>query len=268
MYPNRKNYGRPHGNFKRAEKPLADKHQIIYGIHAVTEAINAGKELNKIIFQRGESGPLLQTLTKQARDLGIPTQYVPKESNLFPPNKNHQGVLAFVSPVTYHKLENIIPQLFEEGKVPFILVLDRITDVRNFGAIARSAYCAGVHTIVIPDQGSVQVNEDAIKTSAGALHHLPVCREKNMKTVMELLNQSGVLTVGCSEKGKGMIHQLDLTAPVAVIMGNEETGISEDVLKRCTELARIPMDFGVQSLNVSVAAGIAAYEVVRQRITN
>jgi len=268
MYSNKKNYGRPQGNFKRAEKPAADKHQIIYGIHAVTEAINAGKELNKIIFQRGESGPLLQSLTKQARDLGIPTQYVPKESNLFPTNKNHQGVLAFVSPVTYHKLENIIPQLFEEGKVPFILVLDRITDVRNFGAIARSAYCAGVHTIVIPDQGSVQVNEDAIKTSAGALHHLPVCREKNMKTVMELLNQSGVLTVGCSEKGKGVIHQLDLTVPVAVIMGNEETGISEDVLKRCTELARIPMDFGVQSLNVSVAAGIAAYEVIRQRISN
>jgi 23S rRNA (guanosine2251-2'-O)-methyltransferase len=145
--------------------------------------------------------------------------------------------------------------------------LDRITDVRNFGAIARSAYCAGVHTIVIPDQGSVQVSEDAIKTSAGALHHLPICREKNMKTVMELLNQSGLVTVACSEKGKGMIHQLDLTVPVAIVLGNEETGISEDILKRCSEWARIPLDAGVQSLNVSVAAGIVAYEVVRQRIT-
>jgi 23S rRNA (guanosine2251-2'-O)-methyltransferase len=267
MYPNRKNYGKPQGKFQRSEKP-ADNNKAIYGIHAVTEAINAGKELNKIIFQRGELGPLLQSLTKLARDLDIPTQLVPKESSLFPPNKNHQGVLAFVSPVTYHKLENIIPQLFEEGKVPFILVLDRITDVRNFGAIARSAYCAGVHTIVIPDQGSVQVSEDAIKTSAGALHHLPICREKNMKTVMELLNQSGLVTVACSEKGKGMIHQLDLTGPVAIVLGNEETGISEDILKRCSEWARIPLDVGVQSLNVSVAAGIAAYEVVRQRITN
>ncbi len=266
MYPKRRQHDQQRGNFSRSEKPAASNQQAIYGIHAVTEAINAGKELNKIIIQRGETGPLLQSLAKQARDLNIPTQFVPKESNLFPSNKNHQGVLAFVSPVSYHKLENILPQLFEEGKVPFILVLDSITDVRNFVAIARSAYCAGVHTIVIPDQGSVQVNDDAIKTSAGALHHIPICREKNMKTMMELLNQSGIFTIGCTEKGKSLIHQSDLTVPVAVILGSEDTGISDDILKRCAVLSRIPMDFGVQSLNVSVAAGIIAYEVVRQRL--
>lgn len=257
--PNRKN------NRFRSEKS-ADKQQAIYGIHAISEAIAAGKEINKVIVQRGEAGPLLQSLLKQIRDLSIPTQFVPRESNLFPAGKNHQGILAQLSPVSYHKLENILPGLFEEGKVPFILVLDRVTDVRNFGAIARSAYCGGVHAIVIPDQGSAQVNEDAIKTSAGALHHIPVCREKNMKTTMELLNQSGLLTVGCSEKGAQLLHQLDLTVPVAIIMGNEESGISDDIIKRCGSLARIPMEFGVQSLNVSVAAGIATYEVVRQRL--
>lgn len=262
MQFSRKQPGRPHG---QADKNK-NTQQAIYGIHAITEAIAAGKEINKVLIQRGESGPLLQALSKQVRELGIPSQYVPRESHLFPSNKNHQGVLAYLSPVSYHKLENILPQVFEEGKVPFILVLDRVTDVRNFGAIARSAYCAGVHALVIPDQGSAQITDDAIKTSAGALHHIPVCREKNMKTVMELLNQSGLITVGCTEKGKSLLHQVDLTVPAAIIMGNEETGISDDIIKRCSELARIPMDQGVQSLNVSVAAGIAAYEVVRQRL--
>lgn len=262
MQYGKKQFSRPKGLPEKSK----NTQQAIYGIHAITEAIAAGKEINKILLQRGEAGSLLQSLIKQVRELNIPTQYVPKESHLFPSGKNHQGVLAYLSPVSYHKLENILPQVFEEGKVPFVLVLDRITDVRNFGAIARSAYCAGVHAIVIPDQGSAQITDDAIKTSAGALHHIPVCREKNMKTVMELLNQSGLITVGCSEKGKMLLHKIDLTVPVAIIMGNEETGIADDIIKRCSELARIPMEFGVQSLNVSVAAGIAAYEVVRQRL--
>lgn len=265
MYSDKRNFNKPKRHHSE-HSGGANKPQGIYGIHAITEAINAGKELNKVVIQRGEAGPLLQSLLKLVREHDIPTQYVPRESNLFPTNKNHQGVLAFVSPITYHKLEYVIPQLFEEGKIPFVLILDRVTDVRNFGAIARSAYCAGVHAIVIPDQGSAQVNDDAIKTSAGALHHIPVCREKNMKTTMELLNQSGITTIGCTEKGKQLLHQLDMTQPIAVIMGNEETGISDEIIKRCSSLAKIPMEFGVQSLNVSVAAGIACYEVVRQRL--
>jgi len=262
-----KRHQKPFPKFQQKKSASeTSKVQTIYGIHAITEAIHAGKELNKLIIQRGEAGNLLQALLKLAREIGIPTQFVPKESPLFPSSKNHQGVLAHVSPVTYYKLELLLPQLFEEGKTPFILMLDRVTDVRNFGAIARSAYCAGVHAIVIPDQGSAAVNDDAIKTSAGALHHIPVCREKNMKTVMELLNQSGLLTVACTEKGKKMLHQVDMTLPLALIMGNEETGISDDILKRSSEMVRIPMDFGVQSLNVSVAAGIACYEAVKQRL--
>lgn len=252
--------------FDKTASSAKSSQQAIYGIHAITEAINSGKDLNKLIVQRGDTSPLLQTLLKQARDLNIATQFVPRESALFKNSKNHQGVLAYVSPISYHKLEDIIPQVFEKGEVPFILLLDRVTDVRNFGAIARSAYCAGVHALVIPDSGSAQITDDAIKTSAGALHHIPVCREKNMKTTMELLNQSGLITVGCSEKGKQHLHQLNLTIPLAIIMGNEETGIADDIIKRCTHLAKIPLEFGVQSLNVSVAAGIAAYETVKQRL--
>lgn len=252
--------------FGQTEQTPKNSNQAIYGIHAITEAINSGKDFNKLIVQRGDASPLLLALLKQARDLNIATQYVPRESALFKNSKNHQGVLAYVSPISYHKLEDIIPQVFEKGELPFILILDRVTDVRNFGAIARSAYCAGVHALVIPDSGSAQITDDAIKTSAGALHHIPVCREKNMKTTMELLNQSGLITVGCSEKGKHLLHQLNLKVPVAIIMGNEETGIADDIIKRCTHLAKIPLDFGIQSLNVSVAAGIAVYETVRQRL--
>jgi len=238
---------------------------FIYGIHAIQEAMEAGKQLNKLLVQRGEASVLLQALLKEARNHQIPIQYLPKESASFPSNKNHQGVVAQVSPISYFKLEQVLPTLFEEGLVPFIMVLDKITDVRNFGAIARSAYCAGIHALVIPEQGGALITDDSIKTSAGALHHIKVCRENNMKTVMELLNQSGVATIGCSEKGKSYIQHADLAVPVALIMGNEETGISDEVLKRCSQLVKIPLEFGVQSLNVSVAAGIAAYEVVRQR---
>lgn len=240
---------------------------LLFGTHAVLEALDSGTELNKIILQKGlTKSAESEAIVKRAKALQVPVQFVPRESSLFPAGKNHQGVLAFSSPVTYHKLEHILPQLFEEGKTPFILLLDHITDVRNFGAIARSAFCGGVHAIVIPDSGSVQVTEDAVKTSAGALLKIPVCRENNMKTVMELLNQSGVTTVACTEKANKDLPFIDFTGPVAIIMGSEETGISNDVLRRSTQMVKIPMEMGVSSLNVSVAAGIAIYETVRQRM--
>lgn len=239
----------------------------VYGIHAVTEALNSGTELNKIIMQKGLRNPQVDDIMKEARKRGIPVQMVPKESNVFPHSRNHQGVIATISPVSYYKLEDIIPQLYEEGKVPFILVLDHITDVRNFGAIARTAYCGGVHAIVVPEQGGAPVNEDAIKTSAGALMKIPVCRERNYKTVMELLNQSGIKTIACTEKGNKELPFVDLKEPVAIVMGSEETGISTEVLRKCAQLAKIPLEMGVSSLNVSVAAGIAIYETVRQRMS-
>jgi 23S rRNA (guanosine2251-2'-O)-methyltransferase len=250
---------------KQQSKPV-DTNQLIYGQHAVLEALIAAKDINKIIIQQATKSDLLSEIMSKCKEMDIPVQYAPKEKFYFLQQKNHQGIIAYLSPITFQKIEDIIPQLFEAGKTPFILVLDRITDVRNLGAIARSAYCAGVNAIVIPANDNAPINEDAVKTSAGALMHIPVCREKNYKTVLELLNQSGILTVACTEKATQNFHQIDLTGPVAIIMGNEETGISPDVIKKCSEMAKIPLEVGVQSLNVSVAAGIALYETVRQRL--
>lgn len=238
----------------------------IYGIHAVLEALDAGKEINKLIVAKGLKSEQADSVIQQARKLQIPVQFVPRESSVFPRQRNHQGVMALLSPIEYQQLDQVIPNLFAEGKNPFILLLDHITDVRNFGAIARSAYCAGVHAIVIPALGAAPVNEDAIKTSAGALLKIPVCRERNYKTTLELLNQSGIATIACTEKANKDLPFVDLTGPVAIIMGNEETGISNDVLRRCSAMAKIPLLAGVGSLNVSVAAGIAVYETVRQRM--
>ena len=245
---------------------MKDSTYTIYGIHAVTEALDSGKEINKVIIAKGIKNDQVEMLISQAKRLQVPVQFVPREASVFPNQRNHQGVIAFLSPITYYQLDNLLPQIIESGKVPFILVLDRITDVRNFGAIARSAYCGGVDAIVIPDIGSAQVNEDAVKTSAGALLKIPVCREKNFKTMMELLNQSGITTIACTEKANKELPFTDLTGPIAIIMGNEEDGISNDVIRRSAQLAKIPLNQGVASLNVSVAAGIAVYETVRQRL--
>ncbi len=241
------------------------KDSIIYGTHAVKEALDAGKELIKIQVMKGIFNPALDELLKAARGAQVPVQTVPKEKFFNLKDKNHQGVMAFASPITYHSLEQIVPSLFEQGETPFILILDSIKDVRNLGAIARTALCAGVHALVVPLTDAAPVNEDAVKTSAGALHKLPVCREKHLKTTLEYLNQSGFTTVACTEKGKDSISQTDLTGPLAIVMGNEETGISPELLKKCSALAQIPMNMGVSSLNVSVAAGIILYEALMQR---
>jgi 23S rRNA (guanosine2251-2'-O)-methyltransferase len=246
-------------------KPVENP-QAIYGIQAVMEALDSGIEINKVLVQKDIKNAHIDAIVNVCKKQKVPVQFVPRESSIFPGSKNHQGVVAYSSPVTYHKLEDLLPKLFEEGKVPFILLLDRITDVRNFGAIARSAFCGGVHAIVIQESGAAQVSDDAIKTSAGALLKIPVCRERNMKTTMELLNQSGIKTVACTEKANKDLQFIDLTEPVCVIMGSEEDGISNEVLRKCSVLAKIPLNVGVSSLNVSVAAGIAIYETVRQRM--
>ncbi len=251
---------------KSFRKNPAKDENLIYGIHSITESIQAGKDINKILIQQGNKSELFSDIIKICKERSIPFSFVPREKFSFLTNKNHQGICAFVSPISYHSIENILPQLFEEGKVPFILILDRITDVRNFGAIARTAFCAGVHALVVPATDNAPVNDDAVKTSAGALMHIPVCREKNLKSTLEFLNQSGLKTIACSEKSKNNLHEIDLTTPLAIVMGNEETGISNDIIRKCNDLVKIPLSFGVQSLNVSVAAGIAMYEVVRQRV--
>ena len=242
------------------------KNEMIFGIRAVIEAVEAGKDIDKILIKKDLQGELVQELFASVKGQNIVVQRVPIEKINRITRKNHQGVVAFISAVTYHKLENIIPSLYEEGKIPFIVVLDGVTDVRNFGAIARTCECAGADAIVIPERNSVSVNADAIKTSAGALHHIPVCREYSVFEAIRFLQNSGLRIVAATEKASCNYTSIDYCCPVAIVMGAEDTGVSADVLKICDHRAALPLMGTISSLNVSVAAGIMMYEVVRQRM--
>ena len=238
----------------------------IFGIRAVTEAIEAGKEIDKIFIKKDLNGSLATELLALAKENKVPVQRVPLERINRITRKNHQGVLAMLSAVTYHRLEHLVPMLYEEGMLPFIVVLDGITDVRNFGAIARTCECAGADAIVIPERGSVSVGGDAVKTSAGALLHLPVCRERSTAQAVKFLKDNGYMVVAASEKADINYTQPDYTKPVAIVMGAEDTGISPQVLRLCDTFVSIPQMGHIGSLNVSVAAGVMMYEVVRQRL--
>ena len=242
-----------------------EKSDYIFGIRAVIEAIESGKSIDKVLVRRDLGGDLAPELAGVLRQYGILSQRVPADRLNRITMKNHQGVIALVSPVTYHRLDNLLPSLYEEGRNPFIIALDGLTDTRNFGAIGRTADCSGVDGIVIPERNSVSVTPDAVKTSAGGLFYVPVCRERDIVTAVRLLRDSGVKVVGATEKGAVNYTDIDYTGPVAVVMGSEDTGISDDVLRLCDELAAIPMLGNIGSLNVSVAAGVLMYEVVRQR---
>lgn len=239
---------------------------LIFGTRAVIEAVNAGKEIDKIIIQKGLSNQLYSELRKAIKDLDIPIQIVPPEKINRITGKNHQGVLAFLAQITYYETEDLLGQVFEKGKVPLVLILDRVTDVRNFGAIARSADCAGVDFIVIPSRGAAQINADAVKTSAGALNRIPVCREDNLKNIIDYLKESGLQIIACHEKTDNYHFNADLTRPTAIIMGSEENGISNEYLKRSDMQVKIPMVGNIASLNVSVATGIILFEAVKQRL--
>ena len=242
-----------------------EKSDYIFGIRAVIEAIESGKSIDKVLVRRDLGGDLARELAGVLRQYGILSQRVPADRLNRITMKNHQGVIALVSPVTYHRLDNLLPSLYEEGRNPFIIALDGLTDTRNFGAIGRTADCSGVDGIVIPERNSVSVTPDAVKTSAGGLFYVPVCRERDIVTAVRLLRDSGVKVVGATEKGAVNYTDIDYTGPVAVVMCSEDTGISDDVLRLCDELAAIPMLGNIGSLNVSVAAGVLMYEVVRQR---
>lgn len=243
-----------------------DPENLIFGTRAVIEAVAAGKEIDKIILQKGLSNQLFSELRKAIQGLDIPIQFVPPEKLGRLTTKNHQGVVAFLAQVTYYEVDDMLTQVFEKGKTPLVLILDRITDVRNFGAIARSADCAGVDFIVIPSRGAAQINADAVKTSAGALNRMPVCRVENLKNTIEFFKESGLQIIACHEKTESYHYNADLTKPTAIIMGSEENGISNEYLKRSDMQVKIPMLGNIASLNVSVATGIILFEAVKQRI--
>jgi 23S rRNA (guanosine2251-2'-O)-methyltransferase len=239
--------------------------EMIFGLRAVIEAAEAGKDIDKVLVKRDLQGELFRELQDTLRHYNIPMQRVPVEKLESLTRKNHQGVVAYISAVTYYRLEEVIPALFEEGRNPFIVVLDGLTDVRNFGAIARTCEVAGVDAIVIPQRGSVSVNADAVKTSAGALLRIPVCRERNIREAIVFLKNSGIKVVAATEKAANLYTSVDYSVPTAIVMGSEDEGIAAENLRICDELVKIPQFGAIGSLNVSVAAGILIYEVVRQR---
>ncbi|GHT35910.1 23S rRNA (guanosine(2251)-2'-O)-methyltransferase RlmB [Bacteroidia bacterium] len=241
------------------------ENEMIFGVRAVIEAIRSEKEVDKILVKRDLQSDLSKELFETLKGREIVVQRVPSERLDRITRKNHQGVIAFLPAVTYQRLEDIIPFVYEQGKSPFIVLLDRITDVRNFGAIARTCECAGVDAIVIPAKGSVTVNADAVKTSAGALHVLPICKEKSINESIRFLQESGVKVVAAAEKASDLYTTVSYDAPIAIVMGAEDVGISPENLRICDNLVKIPQFGTIGSLNVSVAASILIYEVVRQR---
>ena len=238
---------------------------MVFGIRAVIEAIKSGKDIESLFIQRGLGGELFHELRALLVEHKIESQQVPIEKLNRITLKNHQGVIAVISPITYQKIEDIIPMVFEKGEVPLILILDGVTDVRNVGAIARTAECAGVHAIVVPSKGTAQINPDTIKTSAGALYNIPVCRESSLLQTVKFLQASGLQIVCCTEKTNDFIYSPDYTVPTAIVMGGEDDGVSNDIIRISDHLAKIPMYGEIESLNVSVSTGVILYEAIRQK---
>lgn len=247
---------------------MTGKNEMIFGIRAVIEAIQAGKEIDKIIIKKDIQSELSKELLTVVKDMHIPIQRVPVERINRITKKNHQGVVAFISPIAYQSVEQLVPTLFEEGKNPLFIMLDGITDVRNFGAIARTCECAGVDAIIIPSKNSVSVNADAIKTSAGALHTIPVCRETNLTTTIKYLKACGFNIIAATEKGDYDYTKANYTLPTCIIMGAEDKGVAYEHLALCDEWIKIPLYGSIESLNVSVAAGVVIYEAIKQRNCN
>ncbi len=237
----------------------------IFGLRAVIEAIKAGKQIDRLLIKQGLQGSLYHELMTEVRNHNIVYQIVPVERIELVTRKNHQGVLAWLSVIEYQYISNLLPMVFEKGEDPLIIALDGVSDVRNFGAIVRTAECLGAHAIIIPEKGSARITADAVKTSAGALHTFPVCREKSIVRSIEYLKESGLKIICAGEKSGDLGSDANLTGPAVLILGSEDKGISRELIALSDLQIRIPMTGTIGSLNVSVAAGILLYEMVRQR---
>ncbi len=243
-----------------------EKATRIFGIRAVIEAIESGKSIEKIFIQKGLSGPLFQELNRHIKNANTPISYVPVEKLNKLSKGNHQGVVANISPITFIGLEKLVEDSQTSSATPLFLLLDGLTDVRNLGAIIRTAECCGVTGIIIPEKGSAPINADAIKTSAGAAFKIPICKVNHIKDALFHLQTYDIKTVAATEKTNETIYDLNLKQPVAIIMGSEEKGVSPSILKLADHKAKLPMLGSIASLNVSVACGAFLYEAVRQRL--
>ncbi len=239
--------------------------EMVYGIRPLMEALTSDKEIEKVFLQKGVGGKTFHELLPMLREREIPYQTVPIEKLNRITRKNHQGVIAYISPITFYRIEQLLPGIYEAGRSPFILILDKITDVRNFGAILRTAESAGVDAVLVPSKGGAQLNSGTIKSSAGAIYKIPICREHNLKEAILFLKNSGLRITAVTEKAEKVHFDEELTGPLALIMGSEGEGISGEYLKLADVKVRIPMLGTIASLNVSVATAVLLYEVVRQR---
>lgn len=244
---------------------MSENNFILYGLRPVIEAIEAGKQIDKIYIKRGSDSPVMEQLREKCRAAKIGVQEVPIEKLARLTKGNHQGVVAQVSPITYASVEEILDIIKNREETPLIVVMDSITDIRNFGAIARSAECTGAHALIMPIKNSAPVNAEAIKSSAGALNIIPVCRVGSIRNTLKYFIENDMQIVAATEKTEKLIYDADFTKPTVIVMGSEDTGISKEVLKMCDEHVAIPIKGSVESLNVSVAAGVILYEAVRQR---
>lgn len=245
---------------------LENKDNLIYGTRALMEALNANREIESIFIQEGLNNPLISELKFLIKQKKFAYKTVPPQKLSRLTSKNHQGVVAFISLLQYHRIEDVIPYVFEEGRNPLVVLLDNVTDVRNFGAIARSAACAGADAIVIAAKGSAQINADAIKTSAGALFKIAVCKESNIHKAVEFMKESGLKIFAATEKTNKVCYDADLNTPCCIVVGSEDEGISPGLLKLADEKIKIPMTGEIASLNVSVATAVILFEAVRQRM--
>jgi 23S rRNA (guanosine2251-2'-O)-methyltransferase len=247
------------------QKQIKTPENLIIGIRPIIEAVQAGREIERVLIKAGLEGDLFKSLLELLHERNIPTQFVPIEKLNSLTVASHQGVAAFVSLISYATIEDVIIHIMEQGEAPLILLLDGVTDVRNFGAIARSAECAGVHAIVVPAKGAASINADALKTSAGALNRIPVCRVPNLRTAVYYLKDSGIQLISATEKSSELVYTCDLQLPTAIVLGAEDTGISDTILKLSDKQVKIPLQGAIQSLNVSAAAAVMLFEAVRQR---
>jgi 23S rRNA (guanosine2251-2'-O)-methyltransferase len=237
----------------------------IFGLRAVIEAIRAGRQIDRLLIRQGLQGTLYHEMMNEVKKHDISYRIVPPERIEMVTRKNHQGVLAWLSLIEYQKITNLLPMIFEKGEDPLIVALDGVSDVRNFGAIVRTANCMGVHAVVIPEKGSARITGDAIKTSAGALHSFPVCREKSIVRSIEYLKDSGLKVICGTEKSQSVVYEVPLTGPAVLILGSEDRGISREITALSDYQVRIPVTGTISSLNVSVSAGILLYEIMKQR---
>lgn len=240
---------------------------FLYGMHPVMEALNVGKKIEKVIFRQGMEGTQFRTLLAQLEEAGVPFQFVPAEKMArLERGKRSQGVIAYLAQIDYTPFEEALERALERESAPIFIMLDGVSDVRNLGAIARGAECAGVSAVIVPAKGGAAINGEAIKASAGALLRIETCKTQNLRIPIYILKERGFQIVAATEKCDSLIYDIDFTKPTAIIMGSEGKGVSDSLLALCDEKAKIPMRGDIESLNVSVAASIVMFEAVRQRI--